>query len=342
MRHRPHWRPGTRRNRSSVAGSMTSITASERGLDPRSPDEEAVDVVQRYRLPVDDGHVVPPVCSSNRWRAGDTHGATIRSTHSARPVRVALHRPARLLTSVAVVHPGSGDGGQKTPGYQGIRRSCPSAWVEVLGSSTAPGDRPTANFSADGRIPAVADVQRNSTRRPTMICPIGRLGSDVYEEGTNRVLLIERTMTVKYMILTFASQQHYEEMVGQAVRPARVEPGGLGGAGGVYAGVQPGAGGLGRAGRDPGSERPGAYSTGPAPEKGCPVVTDGPYAEAEEVLAGYWVVECESFDRATEIAVALAELPGPRPRPGAGLRGRAADRRAPARLRGLSVRGGRR
>ena len=26
-----------------------------------------------------------------------------------------------------------------------------------------------------------------------------------------------------------------------------------------------------------------------------PVVTDGPYAESQEVLAGYWIVECESF-----------------------------------------------
>ena len=33
-----------------------------------------------------------------------------------------------------------------------------------------------------------------------------------------------------------------------------------------------------------------------------PVVTDGPYAESQEVLAGYWIVECDSFDRATEIA----------------------------------------
>jgi hypothetical protein len=44
---------------------------------------------------------------------------------------------------------------------------------------------------------------------------------------------------------------------------------------------------------------------------GMPVVTDGPYAEAEEVLAGYWIVECDSFDRATEIAVRLADTPGP-------------------------------
>src|SRR5580704_19532686 len=33
---------------------------------------------------------------------------------------------------------------------------------------------------------------------------------------------------------------------------------------------------------------------------GAPVVTDGPYAETEEVLAGYWIVDCESFDRATQ------------------------------------------
>jgi hypothetical protein len=44
---------------------------------------------------------------------------------------------------------------------------------------------------------------------------------------------------------------------------------------------------------------------------GVPVVTDGPYAETEEVLAGYWVVECDSFDRATEIAGRLSQCPGP-------------------------------
>jgi hypothetical protein len=44
---------------------------------------------------------------------------------------------------------------------------------------------------------------------------------------------------------------------------------------------------------------------------GVPVVTDGPYAETEEVLAGYWVVECGSFDRATEIAARLTTCPGP-------------------------------
>ncbi|MEV0802166.1 MULTISPECIES: YciI family protein [unclassified Kribbella] len=44
---------------------------------------------------------------------------------------------------------------------------------------------------------------------------------------------------------------------------------------------------------------------------GASVVTDGPYAETQEVLAGYWIVECESFDRATEIASRLADTPAP-------------------------------
>jgi hypothetical protein len=45
--------------------------------------------------------------------------------------------------------------------------------------------------------------------------------------------------------------------------------------------------------------------------QGVPVVTDGPYAETQEVLAGYWIVECDSFDRATEIAARLASCPAP-------------------------------
>ncbi len=46
-------------------------------------------------------------------------------------------------------------------------------------------------------------------------------------------------------------------------------------------------------------------------EAGVPVVTDGPYPETQEVLAGYWVVECDSFDRATEIAARFADCPNP-------------------------------
>jgi hypothetical protein len=45
--------------------------------------------------------------------------------------------------------------------------------------------------------------------------------------------------------------------------------------------------------------------------EGVPVVTDGPYAESQEVLAGYWIVDCESLDRATEIAARLSSCPAP-------------------------------
>ena len=40
---------------------------------------------------------------------------------------------------------------------------------------------------------------------------------------------------------------------------------------------------------------------------GAPAITDGPYAEAKEVLAGYYMVECESLERATSIAARLPE-----------------------------------
>ena len=46
-------------------------------------------------------------------------------------------------------------------------------------------------------------------------------------------------------------------------------------------------------------------------QNGLPVVTDGPYAETQEVLAGYWIVDCDSFDRATALATELSNCPGP-------------------------------
>jgi len=40
-------------------------------------------------------------------------------------------------------------------------------------------------------------------------------------------------------------------------------------------------------------------------QNGIPVATDGPYAEAKESLAGYWLVDVESQDRAIEIAAVV-------------------------------------
>jgi hypothetical protein len=45
--------------------------------------------------------------------------------------------------------------------------------------------------------------------------------------------------------------------------------------------------------------------------QGGPVVTDGPFTEAKEVLAGYQMVDVESEARAIEIAAQVSAAPGP-------------------------------
>ncbi|WP_030761968.1 YciI family protein [Streptomyces sp. NRRL F-2664] len=44
---------------------------------------------------------------------------------------------------------------------------------------------------------------------------------------------------------------------------------------------------------------------------GTPVVSDGPYGGAEEVLAGYWIVDVPDFARAAEIAARAHACPVP-------------------------------
>ena len=40
---------------------------------------------------------------------------------------------------------------------------------------------------------------------------------------------------------------------------------------------------------------------------GVPAVTDGPYVESKEFLAGYYVVDCETVERANELAAQLPD-----------------------------------
>jgi len=106
---------------------------------------------------------------------------------------------------------------------------------------------------------------------------------------------------MKYMILLYGSQQDYDVLAGKPTdRPAMsaedvaamhalmesihkdlVESGELVDAQGLTAPV---------------------HARRVQLQNGVPVVTDGPYPETQEVLAGYTIVECESYDRATEIA----------------------------------------
>jgi hypothetical protein len=78
----------------------------------------------------------------------------------------------------------------------------------------------------------------------------------------------------------------------------------------VYGSLQHRTGRFRRARGNPSAGRAGAHATS-GRAGGVPFVTDGPYAETQEVLAGYWIVECDSFDRATEIAGRLAACPAP-------------------------------
>jgi hypothetical protein len=43
----------------------------------------------------------------------------------------------------------------------------------------------------------------------------------------------------------------------------------------------------------------------------APAVTDGPFPEAKEFLAGYWIVEVDRPERAYEIAAKASAAPGP-------------------------------
>lgn len=44
---------------------------------------------------------------------------------------------------------------------------------------------------------------------------------------------------------------------------------------------------------------------------GPPVVTDSPYDRTQVLLAGYWVLECPSLERVTEIATRVVACPQP-------------------------------
>jgi hypothetical protein len=48
---------------------------------------------------------------------------------------------------------------------------------------------------------------------------------------------------------------------------------------------------------------------------GRPPVTDGPFAETKDLIAGWYVIDVESWDRAVELAGELSAAPGPGGRP---------------------------
>ncbi len=115
---------------------------------------------------------------------------------------------------------------------------------------------------------------------------------------------------MKYMILTYGSQQDYDGM-------ARKATGGPAWSAEDFAAMGAFMESFNRDLAESGELVESRGLTAPVHGRrvrlqgGVPVVTDGPYAETQEVLAGYWIVECESFDRATEIAARLSKVPAP-------------------------------
>jgi hypothetical protein len=115
---------------------------------------------------------------------------------------------------------------------------------------------------------------------------------------------------VKYMIMMFGSQQDYDMLSGKPTDSPAWTPDEIGA---LHAFMQEWNEELVKSGEFV----DGQGLTAPVHARriqvrdGVPVVTDGPYAETQEVLAGYTIVECDSFDRATEIAAKLARTPHP-------------------------------
>jgi hypothetical protein len=48
-----------------------------------------------------------------------------------------------------------------------------------------------------------------------------------------------------------------------------------------------------------------------AQKDGTAMVTDGPFPESKEFLAGYWIVDVDGPERAHQIAARISALPGP-------------------------------
>jgi hypothetical protein len=115
---------------------------------------------------------------------------------------------------------------------------------------------------------------------------------------------------MKYMILTYASQQDYDAMAGKPGTASAWSAEDFAAMGAFMESFTKDLIESGELVETRGLTAP-VHSRRIQLQQGVPVVTDGPYAETTEVLAGYWIVECESFDRATAIAARLSSAPAP-------------------------------
>ena len=105
---------------------------------------------------------------------------------------------------------------------------------------------------------------------------------------------------MKYMAIIFNDESQYANATPEDIGAIFAAHGEFGEAAGK-AGVMLGGDGL----------QPVATATTVRVRDGERLLTDGPYAETQEVLAGYTIIECDGIDRATEIVARLAAGPNP-------------------------------
>ena len=113
---------------------------------------------------------------------------------------------------------------------------------------------------------------------------------------------------MKYMLLLYGSQQDYDAMARRATDKPAWSPDDFAAMGAFMQAWNNELVESGEFVEARGLAEP-AHTRRVCLRNGVPVVTERPYPEAQEVLAGYTIVECESFDRATEIAARLAHCP---------------------------------
>lgn len=117
---------------------------------------------------------------------------------------------------------------------------------------------------------------------------------------------------MKYMIMLYGSQRDYDLMSGEATAEPAWDPR-------VVAAMHEFMGAWNQELLESGEFVESRGLAAPAQTRrfgskdGVPVITDGPYAETQEVLAGYTIVECASLERASEIVAKLATCPNPNP-----------------------------
>ena len=109
---------------------------------------------------------------------------------------------------------------------------------------------------------------------------------------------------MRYMIMLYGSQQDYDVLAGKPTDKPAMSPEAVAA---MYAYMESFHKELAESGElvDARGLSAPVHARRVQLQNGVPVVTDGPYPETQEVLAGYTIVECESFDRATKIAAGL-------------------------------------